>query len=375
MSSSPVLSASPAPLHFLLPVKERFTASNAGAVAQVVRDMARSSQYRDHLVLGRDPHGPVLAELPFQKLQPRRSLLRGRNLGLAAAYLDWLDGQARLPGLLEVHGRCHVAAYIAKKRPDLKIALFLHNDPREMRGGSRLAERRWLLDNLAGIFCVSDYIRRCFLDGLEDRPNSCKVAVTPLGVDRPVKKRPPKSKTILLVARMVPEKGVLETAAACADILPDFPEWHLQLVGARGFANAAPSEYERQVAACVEKLGPQAEMTGFIPADEVQARQLRAAISVVPSLWPEPASRAVLEALSCGCALLTTRRGGIPERASGRALLLDDPNRQTIAAALRGWLADPAELQKWQDRAWQDYPFSFAAMAEIADQARADICR
>ncbi len=345
MSSSPVLSASPAPLHILLPVKERFTASNAGAVAQVVRDMARASRYRDQLVLGRDPEGPVLAELPFQMLKPRRGLLRGRNLGLAAAYLDWLDEQAGLPGLLEVHGRCHVAAYIAKRRPDLKIALFLHNDPRQMRGGARLAERRWLLDNLAGIFCVSDYIRSCFLDGLETRPDTAKVAVTPLGVDRPVKKRPAKHKTIILVARMVPEKGVLETAAACAEILPDFPDWRLQLVGARGFANTRLSSYEKQVAAYVEKLGPQAQMTGFIPADEVQARQLQAAISVVPSLWPEPASRAVLEALACGCALLTTRRGGIPERASGRALILEDPNQQSIAAALRGWLANPAELQ------------------------------
>ena len=375
MSASPIPSASPAPLHMLLPVKERFTASNAGAVAQVVRDMAVSSRYRDQLVLGRDPCGPVLADLPFQPLQPKRGLLRGRNLGLAAAYLDWIADRTAQPGLLEVHGRCHVAAYIAKRRPDLKLALFLHNDPRQMRGGSQLADRRWLLDNLAGIFCVSDYIRRCFLDGLEDRPNKDKVKVTPLGVDRPVKKRPKKSKTILLVARMVPEKGVLETAAACAEILPDFPEWRLQLVGARSFANTRLSSYEKQVAAFVEKLGPQAEMTGFIPADEVQARQLQSAICVVPSLWPEPASRAVLEALACGCALLTTRRGGIPERASGRALIIDDPSPQNLADALRGWLADPAELQTWQDRAWQDYPFSFAAMAEIADRARADICR
>lgn len=360
-----------APIHFLLPIKERFTASNAGAVAQVVQDMATASQFRDNLlIIGGDPKGPVLADLPYLALAPKLSFIHGRNLGLAAAYLHWLDRQPVQPRLIEVHGRAQVAAFLAKRRPDLKIALFLHNDPRQMRGSKTAAERGWLLENLAGIFANSDYIRGCFLDRLNASALLAgKVHLTPLGVDPPQKKYQ-KQKKIILVSRMVPEKGVLEAARACARILPDFPDWRLQLIGARGFANSAPSIYEKQVLAALSSLADQAEMTGFLPRQDVQRAQLEAAVMIVPSQWQEPASRAILEAMACGCALITSRRGGIAERASGRAILLDDPSDSAIAEALASLLKDPANLKKWQDRAGRDYGFTIAAMAKTADRAR-----
>ena len=54
-------------------------------------------------------------------------------IGLAAAYLHHLR-TAEPPDLVEVHSRCHVAAYIKRKHPDLKVTLYLHNDPRDMKG-------------------------------------------------------------------------------------------------------------------------------------------------------------------------------------------------------------------------------------------------
>ena len=61
--------------------------------------------------------------------------------------------------LIEVHGRCQVASTIAKITKTAKVALFLHNDPRQMTGSKTLAERLWLARNLAGIFANSNYIK------------------------------------------------------------------------------------------------------------------------------------------------------------------------------------------------------------------------
>ena len=60
----------------------------------------------------------------------------------------------------------HKLPAMLPKRPDLPVILYLHNDPREMRGAQTKEERLWLIKHLAGVICVSDYIKTCFLDGL-----------------------------------------------------------------------------------------------------------------------------------------------------------------------------------------------------------------
>ena len=60
-----------------------------------------------------------------------------------------------------------MASYLKKKRPDLKVVLYLHNDPRDMKGSRSSAERRHLLRAMSAVICVSDYIRDCFLDGID----------------------------------------------------------------------------------------------------------------------------------------------------------------------------------------------------------------
>ena len=190
---------------------------------------------------------------------------------------------------------------------------------------------RDLVAKLAQIICVSQYIKDCFLDGLAlDAEDLAKVCVFPIGVSRRLKTPPQKEAIIFLAGRMVPEKGILECAQALADILPSYPEWRLVIAGARRFEQADPNSYEAKVAKAIEPLGNQAEMTGFIPLDQVRDWQERAAIAACPSLWQEPLGKVVVEALAAGCAVLTTRRGGIPEVAEGRALIIDKPSVATF---------------------------------------------
>ena len=58
---------------------------------------------------------------------------------------------------------------LRKKRKDLNVVLYYHNDPRTMKGSILKSDREWLLKNLKGIICVSDYIKNCFLDNLNWR--------------------------------------------------------------------------------------------------------------------------------------------------------------------------------------------------------------
>ena len=80
-----------------------------------------------------------------------------------------------------------------------------------------------------------------------------------------------------------------------------------------------------------------------------------------------------MEALANGCALITTKRGGIPERAEGRALLVDYPDSPNFATALKSLLSTPSKLKELHDIAWNDFPFNCANMAGQTDLARKKI--
>ena len=80
-------------------------------------------------------------------------------------------------------------------------------------------------------------------------------------------------------------------------------------------------------------IGRQARITGYLPKAELLDLQQQAAIAC-PSIWDDPMPKAVLEALAVGSALLTTRRGRIPEVAEGRAHIVDVPDVAGFAKAM-----------------------------------------
>ena len=173
-----------------------------------------------------------------------------------------------------------------------------------------------------------------------------------------------------MAGRMVPEKGILEAATALTEILPYFPEWRLVIAGARRFENADPGSYEAKIGEVIEPLGEQAQMTGFIPLKAVHNWQQRAAIAACPSLWQEPLGKVVIEALAAGCAVLTTRCGGIPEVAEGRAMIINKPSISAFRNGFETLLNNDQLRCKLQKKAWNDFPFTSAEMANKVDGIR-----
>lgn len=357
-------------IDMLLPSKESFSAGNAGAVSTIVRDLvAESKEPGTQTVFGSKIEQPF-SGINFTSLTTRHKWLYGKNIGFAAAYCNHLDYNS-LPDLIEVHGRCNVAAYMLKKKLGIPLSLYIYNDPREMAGAKSIKERQALLSGLAQIVCISNFIRNCFLDGLNpDEYDLNKIQILNCGVARQLTSPPVKEPIIFIAGRMVPEKGILEAAHAIANILPSYPEWKLVIAGARRFEDAPAGSYEAKVGKAIAPLGSQAEMTGFIPPEAVRQWQERASIAACPSIWQEPLGKVVIEALASGCAVLTTRCGGIPEVAEGRAMIIDNPTISGFQDGFKNLLNDEALRLDLQMKAWNDFPFTSAAMANNVDLLR-----
>ena len=361
-------------IDLLLPHKERFTAKNAGAVSTVVRDLVSHASAKAHYqIFGTLVDTPLLPEV-FKALSVKKTLLTSQNKAFAKAYLAHLETEEIQPDIVEVHGRCQVAQIIAKARPDLKVILYLHNDPRTMRGAKTVSERGKLAVHLAGLMSVSHYIEDCFFDGLETAESyGLAHFVNWLGVERRLKKQPKRKKQILMAGRMVPEKGFLEVATALAKILPHHPEWSVHIAGGRTFTSTDLSPYEQKLRDMLAPLGSQAQLLGHIPFDEVRHLQETSEICIVPSIWQEPGGTAVLEAMAAGSALITTNRGGLPEVATGRAVILDDLSPDGFGNALEKLIANDQERAALQKAVWKDYPFSASLMADKAASFRASL--
>lgn len=375
----------------LVPYKEMMTDHNAGAIAQIIRDLACLSQHPKAITIFGCPlvHEPM-NEISYRPLKATHTWLHGRNIGFANAYLKHI-GKHGAPDLIEIHGRCQVARTICTSRPDLAVSLYLHNDPRQMKAGKSVADRLWLAHKMSAIIFVSAYLKSCFLEGLPDEQAFLKkLHIVPNGVRRHHTNPPKKTKTLLIAGRMVPEKGIIQACEAAALVMPRYLDWQLHIVGSRHFKPARLSNYEKKIRQVLAPLGGQAVHHGFLPAKALAEIQSRAAISLVPSLWQEPAGLTVLEALASASALITTDRGGILETATGRAeivrvedlvsnhleknLIASPANNLEIiarfATALEALLSDPTRLTNLQETAWADYPFDSRQMAENADKYR-----
>lgn len=167
---------------------------------------------------------------------------------------------------------------------------------------------------------------------------------------------------VMTLSGLHPRKAVGDIVTAFAAVLPEFPDWHLNIVG----WGPDQERLEEQVA----RLG--IERSVHLLGATLNPRPLlvQADVFATASL-ADPCPLAVMEARAAGCAIVASAVGGVPEvLEQGRAGQLTPPsNPAAMAAAFRSVMSDQAALSMWQARAKDGAEhFTVARMAE--DYAR-----
>lgn len=328
----------------ILPPQESFSPDAAGAIAlMVARLFARPGRFAPE-VAGFPTANPF-PETTFLPIRPAlRPLPRALRYAIGAG--RWI--RSRAPALIEVHNRPDIALFLARRHPGLPVALYLQNDPRAMRGAREPAERARLLARLAGIGVASPFLARCFTEGLDAARGrsrgeaiAAKIGIIPNCID-PAALPPPapeREPLILYAGRVVADKGVDGFIAACAAVLPALPGWRAEIIGADRFGPESPrTPFLARMEAEAQRAG--VVMRGYQPHAAVLQAMGRAAIVVMPSRWEEPFGLVAIEAMASGAALITTRRGALPDIAGEAALYADPDEPATIAEAIRALALD-----------------------------------
>lgn len=117
---------------------------------------------------------------------------------------------------------------------------------------------------------------------------------------------------LLYVGQLMPHKGV-HTAIEALSLLvkePNFKTATLTIAGV-----GVDPEYESRLRQMVSELGVTENVTfaGLVPRDQLPSLYRQHAILILPSIWDEPFSITVLEAMSSGLAVVGTPTGGSAE--------------------------------------------------------------
>ena len=214
----------------------------------------------------------------------------------------------------------------------------------------------FLLEKCVAILCVSEFIKKKFLQGINGDVK--KVHVLYNGVERKLLRFPIKNKEVLFVGRLVPEKGVHFYVEALKLISDYHPEWRFGLIGSfRLGDNENTNSYASKVIKSFKSIGSQAHFYGFQDNTFVQEKMKSASIIVIPSLWQEPFGLVVAEAMSNGTCIIASRVGGIPEIIESNGILINNINHKKLSEMIDHLIKNDKLRKNFQRKAWKNFRF------------------
>lgn len=128
----------------------------------------------------------------------------------------------------------------------------------------------------------------------------------------------------IYTGRMVEEKGVYELISAFDSLEKD--KFKLIIIGSSNFGISTNTLYEKKINRLIEKNKEKILFTGYLPNSELYKYYSIANVSVIPSIFDDPAPLVAIEASASAKAIITTGSGGIKEYISSEGAIFVDKN-------------------------------------------------
>ena len=355
-------------INILLPYKEKFDKNKASSVSITVRNNLLHSNYLNQIkIFGQNVETPIFKD-NFVGLKYSILSLKSKNKFLAHEMLKIINKDLDKKQLIELHNRPYLVEEITRGTK-FPVSLFFHNDPQKMKGSKSIKERENILSKCAAIFCVSEFIKKKFLEGIKE--NFQKVHLLYNGVEKKLKKFPTKRKEILFVGRLVIEKGVHLYVDAIKGIAPNYPEWNFGLIGSFKLGdNKNRNLYSDKIIKKMKAIGPQAQFYGFKNQEFVEEKMKSASIIVIPSIWEEPFGLVAAEAMNNGACIIASKVGGIPEIIKDNGILINNINLKKLSSKIDFLIRDNKLRKIYQRKAWKNFELSSENTSKKLDHFR-----
>ncbi|HWD65009.1 MAG TPA: glycosyltransferase family 1 protein [Solirubrobacteraceae bacterium] len=301
----------------------------------------------ERLAVRRFDAGRFLGQAEAFNLTPARAAARlGREVRLLKALRD-VEGLIHFPNHhharygLGIHQPYVVTVHdLVRHLDDRRSAPLIHRPNR--------IDRRMLGLDLAGIrqaaalIAVSESTKRELIEHLNLDPQRIRVIHPGIDLDRfhPVKTPSGPYRYLLFVGSEQPRKNLAALLEALRLVKRSPEHAGLKLIKV-GSAGGSEAPFRRQTLRLIASLGLErdVELAGRVTHRRLLELLSGAACLVQPS-WHEGFGLPPLEGMACGCPVIVSDRGALPETA-GPAAIVTSPAPEALAAEIELVLGDP----------------------------------
>ena len=213
-------------ISILLPYKENFSPTYAGAVSLFVKDTVQISKFKKHITIFGNTDYKNIFKLAYKNIFLKKRFMESGSKYYVA---EFLKHEKKYPSdIIEIHNRPNYFHLIDKSKKKQRIVLYFHNDPLTMTGSRSITDRKKLLNLATKIIFNSHWSRKRFLEGIEGlNINSEKLSViyqstNPVKIDFNKKK-----KWITFVGKLNRAKGYDLFGQAVIKILMSYRQKYL----------------------------------------------------------------------------------------------------------------------------------------------------
>ena len=292
-------------ISILLPYKENFSPSYAGAVSLFLRDTIKLSKYKKDITVFGHTNFKKKLLTNYKNISFFNFFFRSNTKTYLKKFLQY--EKLNKSDLIEIHNRPEYLDTIYKINKN--IVFYYHNNPLDMKSSFKLSHRLNVINKSKKIIFNSKWTLNQFKKGLSKKEYKNKLAVIHQSTEEKKINFKKKENIIIFVGRLNKSKGYDIFGNAIIKVLDKFPNWKSIIIG---------DESREKIYFKHKNL----KLLGFQNYSSVNKWFLKSNIAVICSRKPEPFGRTALEASSYGCAVIITNIGGLPE-ASPKAIKID----------------------------------------------------
>ena len=338
----------------LLPYKENYTPSKAGAVSLFINDLNKNSFYKKDTQIYGSTNSKKYLSKNYVNLKINESVFKSSNLSYVKKFLEKIN--LYKTKIIEIHNRPNYIKEIRKKYQN-KVFFYFHNDPLNMEGSKNIKERLFLINNIDKIFFNSKWSQQRFFFGFEnpkiyhDKTVICYQSSNKVKIDFKRKK-----KLISFIGKLNKAKGYDVFGETIIEILDKYQNWKGIVIG---------DEKREKISFNHRNL----KILGFKNNNYILNILKQVSIAVVPSKWEEPFGRTSLEASSRGCAVIISNRGGLTET-SKSAIILKKIDKKNLFYELCKLIDNKKILKKNQKENYQNFYLTHEFVTNLIDNIR-----
>ncbi len=292
----------------LLPYKENFSPEYPGAVSLFVYETSKISKFKKNITVFGNTNHKKKFPIRYKNIELGNKFFGSQTRIYVNKFIELEKRNSS--SIVEVHNRPSYVRILSSKLNNKIFTLYFHNDPLSMDGSKTIKERKQLLKICYKIIFNSNWSKKRFLEGLENKfVNSSKLLIcyqsAKKGSISLIKK---KKKWVTFVGKLNKAKGYDVFSKAIKKVLNKNSDWKAKVIG----------DEKREKILLKHK---NADILGFQKHNKVIEIFKKSSIAVACSRWDEPFGRTSLEASANGCAVIITNKGGLSETVTNAKIL------------------------------------------------------